>query len=117
MNRSQRGFAAESAAARFLEDFGYKILERNFRTKLGEVDLIAQDGDTVVFVEVRFRANDDFGPATASVDRRKRRKIIKAARLYAQSRSLDCPMRFDVMGFEGPQVTHLPGAFDAEGRA
>jgi putative endonuclease len=80
------GAAAEALAARFLERKGLAIVERNFRCRAGEIDLIARDGRTIVFVEVRFRGSEAFGGARASIDRTKQRRILRAARHYLAAR-------------------------------
>ncbi|MBI5208976.1 MAG: YraN family protein [Elusimicrobia bacterium] len=105
------GDAAEDAAAAYLERQGLRILERNFRRPFGEIDLVARDADTVVFVEVKSRAGRSFGVPEAAVDGRKRRKLVKAAQAWACSRGYDGPMRFDVVAFEGGAVRHIPDAF------
>jgi putative endonuclease len=101
---SDRGQAAEAIAAEFLSGQGLAILHRNFRCRFGEIDLIARDGDAVVFVEVRMRGRADFGGAAESITSRKRARLLKAAGFYlsAQRRTPRC--RFDavlVSGAEG----------------
>ena len=107
------GAKAEDRAAEYLGALGYEVLERNFRAKCGEIDLIARDRDTIVFVEVRARNHPGYGSAAETVDFRKRRKLVNTARLYALLRRLDCPMRFDVIGVEPGRVEHIAGAFEA----
>ena len=110
------GALAEQKAARFLEGLGYEVLERNFRAKVGEIDIIARDGETVVFVEVRARKSNSFGLARETVGAFKRRKLIKTAMIYAQRRGfLDCAMRFDVIAIEAGTLEHFPNAFDSSG--
>ena len=104
---------AEDAAAEHLRKLGYAILERNFRTRLGEIDIVARDGDSVVFVEVRSRADASFGSPQETVGFVKQRRIIKAAAFYAQSRGLDCPMRFDVIAIVAGRLEHITDAFAA----
>lgn len=111
----EKGAQAEEAAARFLEDKGCVILDRNFRSKFGELDLVVRDGDTVAFVEVRSRSDASYGSARETVGPAKRRKIIKAAQYYIQRKVLDCPMRFDVIAIDGSSIEHIPNAFDADG--
>lgn len=97
------GRAAEEAAARFLERQGCRILVANFRAKCGELDLVAQDGEVLAIVEVRYRASDLYGGAAASITRAKRARIIRAARfLLATNPSLaKFPARFDVVEVSG----------------
>lgn len=89
-----RGRAAEALAARHLEDHGLVVLERNFRIRGGEIDLVCRDGRSLVFVEVRLRSRGDYGGAAASITAAKRRRIVLAARHYLAGRpGVDC--RFD----------------------
>lgn len=105
------GDAAEERAVSFLKAKGYAVVERNFRAKVGELDIVARDGETVVFVEVRSRGRTSFASAAETIGRDKRRKLLLAAKLYAQARGLDCPMRFDVLA-EGPDgFEHFEDAF------
>ena len=109
------GALAEEAAARYLAERGLAILGRNYRTRLGEVDLVARDGDTLVFVEVRLRSSDRFGGAAASVGPRKRARIEAAARHYLARLAAEPPCRFDVVTWDGREAAWLRGAFDARG--
>ena len=94
--RQLAGSAAEDLAARYLEARGLVIVDRNWRCRAGEIDLIARDGATLVFVEVRLRTSAAFGGAAASIDRHKQRRILQAARLYLAGRP-DAPCRCDVV--------------------
>lgn len=112
-----RGRIAEDQALAFLREQGLRLLERNFRSRYGEIDLVMEDGRTVVFVEVRFRANPRFGGALASVDRRKQAKLLATAACFLKERRLDRPSRFDVAALSpaagGPSVAWIRGAFEA----
>ena len=110
---TEAGARAERAAEEFLKSRGWRILERNYRTRLGEIDLVARDGDTVVFVEVRARSSTAFGTPQETVTREKRRRLVRTAQAYAQSRRLDVPLRFDVVAFSPEGTLHIPGAFEA----
>lgn len=105
------GRRAEEAAAHRLEELGYVILDRNFRTRRGEIDIIARDGPVMVFVEVKGRSGSTFGGAAGAVGGLKRRRIIGAARAYLAARRLDSPVRFDVIIWEKGRWEHFPGAF------
>lgn len=94
--RQLAGSAAEDLAARYLEAHGLVILDRNWRCRAGEIDLVAREGATLVFVEVRLRTSAVFGGAAASVDAHKQRRILQAARLYLAGRP-DAPCRCDVV--------------------
>ena len=94
------GNEMEALAERHLISAGLRIVERNFRGRFGEIDLIARDGGTLIFVEVRYRRSRQFGGAGASVDFRKQRKLLATANGYLQYRKIDCPCRFDVITIE-----------------
>ena len=111
MNR--RGGPAEELAAAFLERQGLRILERNYRCRFGEIDLVARSGALLVFVEVRARSSDAFGGAAGSITAAKRRRLVAAARHYLAARRVDRACRFDVVLVRGvePQVEWLQDAF------
>lgn len=98
------GRAAEAAAARHLQRLGYRLITANFRDRRGELDLVAQDGDVLAIVEVRYRSSDRYGGAAASITHAKRIRIIRAARmLLATRRELaGLRARFDVVVVSGP---------------
>jgi putative endonuclease len=117
-NSKGQGDAAEDQALHHLQQQGLKLLQRNYRTPGrggGEIDLIMREADgTVVFVEVRQRADASHGGAAASVSLAKQRRIIFAARHYLMRRSgAPPPCRFDVVGLEQGQLQWLRAAFDA----
>lgn len=96
--RHSRGQEAEHQACTFLEAQGLNILERNYRCRQGEIDIIATSQDTVIFVEVRFRKNAQFGSGAESVTRSKQQKLLMAARSYLVRRlKREPPCRFDVL--------------------
>jgi putative endonuclease len=100
----ERGAASEELAATYLKTRGLQVLARNWRCRAGELDLVCLDREVLAFVEVRQRSHGNFGGARASVDHRKRRKLILAARYFLQRHAAwrTRPMRFDVFGVEGP---------------
>ncbi|SFC04381.1 putative endonuclease [Marinospirillum celere] len=102
-----QGQAAEEAACQFLQAQGLKLLKRNFLCKLGELDLIFQDRDSLVFVEVRFRKNNHFGGAAASVTPAKQLKLRRAAQVYLQQVGSTLPCRFDVVAMTHDQQAQL----------
>ena len=112
------GLAAEEAAARFLESRGLAIVARNYRTRFGEVDLVARDGATLVFVEVRKRSWRAYGGAAASVDARKQSRLVAAARHYLARLGAEPACRFDVVTWDGESAAPawIRGAFDLAGR-
>ena len=108
-----RGRDAEAMAAAFLQARGLTILERNYRCRLGEIDLVAREGGTTVFVEVRRRASSAFGDAAASITSAKRLKLLRAARHY-MSRLRTLPeCRFDALLIDGepPCIEWIRNAF------
>ena len=106
------GRAGEVKAAGFLKDKGYKILEKNYKTHIGEIDLIVKDGDTVVFVEVKTRTNDDFGAPSQAVNAKKQQKYYLVAQEYLIKNKLnDIKCRFDVVEIENGQINHIFNAF------
>lgn len=117
--RQQTGAAAEALAAAFLQQQGLALLARNFRVRGGEIDLICEEGQTLVFVEVRLRQRQDFGGAAASITPRKQQRIILATRHYLarqQATNRDC--RFDCLlldRLDASAIVWLKGAFDAGG--
>jgi len=98
--RAEAGARAEALAAAFLVARGLTIVERNFRCRRGEIDLIARDGETLVFVEVRLRSRRDFGGAAASITAAKRARIAAAALFYLGRLPRTPPCRFDAVLFD-----------------
>ncbi len=98
-NKPNRGANAETLACRYLSEQGVKIVERNYRTQRGEIDIIARDEGTLVFVEVRLRSNPGFGGAAQSIDARKQARLISAAQHYLLKKGLTDaqPCRFDAI--------------------
>jgi putative endonuclease len=106
------GGAAEDAAARFLTDRGLEIVGRNFRTRLGEIDLVARDGPVLVFIEVRMRSSAHFGGGAESVSPRKQARIVAASRQYLARLRQEPPCRFDVVTLDTGTPVWLRGAFE-----
>ncbi len=112
-----RGEEYELLACRHLERHGLRLLERNYRVRCGELDLVMADGSVIVFVEVRYRRSTRYGGALASIDVRKQRRLILAAQHYLQARRLgNRPCRFDVVaigpGAAGMDVHWITNAFE-----
>lgn len=113
------GGVGEDLAAVWLKKNGYKIIERNYRCKLGEIDCVAVKDDFLVFIEVKSRKSINFGTPMEAVDRRKRRKMTRLAFHYMLDRRMgETPRRFDVVAVwfnDGPPVVEVfENAFDAE---
>jgi putative endonuclease len=116
--RQHLGESGEEIACRELAARGYAILARRYRTRHGEIDIIARDGDTIVFVEVKLKTTGEFGGAAESVTPWKQRRVVAMAVDYlARNRLTDRPCRFDVVAIDiergAPRVTVIPSAFDA----
>lgn len=115
------GEAAEERALQYLQQHGLRLVERNYRVaagpraRAGEVDLIMRDAEgTLVFVEVRARADASHGGAAASVGAAKQRRLIYAAQHFLLNQATPPPCRFDVIAIEGEQIEWLQAAFNAE---
>lgn len=119
--RQELGKTGEDRAVAALRQLGYAILARRYRTRHGEIDIVARDGPTVVFVEVKARVNAEFGAAAEAVTRHKQARLASMALDYlARHRLTDRPCRFDVVaiddaGSDAPRVTVYRSAFDAGG--
>ncbi|HEX4384122.1 MAG TPA: YraN family protein [Myxococcales bacterium] len=112
--RQRLGDAGEAAAAAFLEAAGYLIIARNHRCRRGEVDLIAEQGEILVFVEVRTRETAAFGGPEETVNFRKQQRVVAAAQDYLmRRRGPPRGARFDVIAVVSGQIAHYPNAFDA----
>ncbi len=113
INRRQTGARYEDLAAAFLESRGYRILERNYRDRLGEIDVIAEDGDYLVFVEVKYRKDTRNGYPEEAVSPKKQQKIRHTALWYLYRRGYreETPCRFDVVSITGEKIRVIRGAF------
>lgn len=115
------GQEGEIAAARYLQQKGYRILAKNLRSSLGELDLVAEDGEVLVFVEVKARQTDRFGGAIHAVDERKQKKLIQLASQYlARHHWMGRACRFDIVLLQGAanadeQIQHIENAFEVPG--
>lgn len=117
MARRELGQRSERTAEDFLQRQRYAILARNYRCRLGEIDLIAQERDILVFVEVRSHTSERFGDSLESITLRKQRQIAKAALDYVMRHRIENrPFRFDVIGIlwdgDTPRISHVKNAFD-----
>src|SRR5512135_340059 len=92
------GKRGEELAAKHLKGLGYDVIEKNYRTQVGEIDIVAKDGGTLVFVEVKSRRDLNFGPPELAVNFHKRRQLSRAALLYmTRKKKVSTPCRFDVV--------------------
>jgi len=112
------GVNGENIAAAYLKKRGYRVLQRNYRKKCGEIDIIACDNDELVFIEVKTRSSAEYGSPFSAVSSRKQKQIIKTAETYlAETDNFDTAARFDVIAIvveQGtePQIDHIVGAFE-----
>ncbi len=115
--RAAAGTAAEERAARYLAERGVRIVLRNWRCRMGEIDLVAREGAALLIVEVRSRVRGEYGGAAASVTFAKRRRIVRAARhlLMLRPDLARLPARFDVIALDGAEgrIEWIRGAFEA----
>ena len=115
-NHLSLGFISEKEACHYLQSKGLKLITQNYRCAHGELDLIMQDNDVLVFIEVRLRSHRHYGDAFESIDSRKQQKLLKSATHYLQKHRLldkiDC--RFDVIGFSNNTIEWIKDAFSYE---
>ncbi|MBR5614478.1 MAG: YraN family protein [Clostridia bacterium] len=116
----QTGQLGEDAAVAFLKSKKYKIIERNYKNKIGEIDIIAKTGEDLVFVEVKTRSSEKFGTPAEAVTYYKKQKIVNAAKWYISQNSTELNIRFDIIevygkvtdsGFDLEKINHLIQVF------
>jgi len=108
INTKKIGDSGEDLAVNFLKKEGYEILERNFRSRFGEIDIVAREGRTVCIVEVKWRKSSKFGSAADAVDLKKQLKLMRMAKHYYLERNITGPIRIDVVAIDGDgQVVNL----------
>ena len=106
------GRAGELKSQEYLKNKGYKILKTNYKSVVGEIDIIAQDNETIVFVEVKTRSSEEYGRPAEAVNLKKQEKYYKVASFYLQrEKKMDAPCRFDVVEIENGQINHILNAF------
>ncbi len=111
-NHIETGKHGEKIACKFLKKNKYKILEKNYKNKIGEIDIIAIDQDTLVFVEVKTKTTEIFGLPREMVDEQKQHKIEQVATVYLMKKRLfNCKLRFDVVEVIDKQVHHIKNAW------
>ena len=115
MQKNTYGKRSEIIASDFLKKKGYKIIELNYKNKIGEIDIIAQDGEYLVFVEVKARFTQGFGNPLEAINLKKQQKIRNVASIYLmQKKKLEKHVRFDaisIIGIEKPEIDHIIDAF------
>ena len=115
-----KGNIGENYAEEYLKSRGYKILKRNYINRFGEIDIIAQKDEYIIFAEVKLRGKSSFVRAKEAVNKAKQRKIVMASVLYLQNRPEEMQPRYDVIAIEVGEngkisLTHIKAAFDTEG--
>lgn len=115
MNKRKAGAAYEQIAADYLKRQGVRIVEQNYRTTQGEVDLIGETKEFLIFIEVKYRKNADFGSPLEAVSKQKQQKISQVARQYCYSKRIQKQVRYDVVGICGEEITWIQNAFEHQG--
>lgn len=114
MSNFELGIWGEKEAVKFLKKKKYKVIEQNYRCKLGEVDIIARQGAYLVFIEVKTRASNRYGLPMEAVDEQKQRKLLLLALYYQKCKGLlDMPVKFDVVQILGDEILLIENAFGA----
>ena len=108
-----KGWMGEDAACAYLQNKGMILLSRRYRSLFGEIDLVMQDGETLVFVEVKARAKARPGTGLYAITPAKQKRMLKAAALYLAEHDCNSPARFDAVEVTASGILHIPGAFDA----
>jgi len=111
MHNRNKGNIGEDRAVAYLQSQGFHVLERNFRTSIGEIDIIARRGEAIHFIEVKYRRGVLFGYGAESVGYHKQKKIHQVATVYLGERLYKVPISFDVVDIMGEEVRHLVGCF------
>lgn len=115
-NSRQIGLDKEKLAAAYLIDLGYAVLTTNFRSRFGEIDIVAMDNGELVFIEVKYRSSERYGSPFDAVDFHKQKKICRTALAYLMLNHIkdDVPLRFDVIGiYRDGSIHHIKNAFSA----
>jgi len=112
------GSKGEDLAVKFLKKRGYKIIAKNYKTPIGEIDIIAEDGSILVFIEVKTRSDNSFGYPFEAVNHRKRQKLKNIALLYLKRQGKEASVRFDVLSIflsnnRTKEIEHIKDAFEA----
>jgi putative endonuclease len=110
--RKKLGNAGEAKAAHYLKKQGYKILKRNYRCPFGEVDIVAQKGDMVAFIEVKTRTSDAFSRPADAVGYERRQRYVRSAKYWFAGRVMDVNVRFDIIEVLPESLNHIINAFE-----
>ena len=111
----KKGLAGEDRACEYLEKKGMVLLERRYRSLYGEIDLVMQDGEILVFVEVKARKNSRYGTGLEAITLGKQKRLLQTAALYLAQTGHNAPVRFDAVEVMPEGITHIANAFEASG--
>jgi len=115
VSKKEIGTEGEDMAVKALKRKGYKIIEKNFRSRFGEIDIVAEERGCLVFIEVKRRSSTAFGGSFGAIDGKKKAHIIRSAQYYLKSHNcLDRKARFDVVGIDGDELKIIRHAFIVE---
>ncbi|WP_457623004.1 YraN family protein [Persephonella sp.] len=115
MEKYKQGKVFEDMAVDHLKNSGYKILERNFQTRYGEIDIIAEKDNQIIIIEVRGKKNTYFGKPEETISRSKIRRILKTTQIYIKSKNLhNRQIRFDIISIVDNNIFHIKNAFDVD---
>ncbi len=112
-NKRALGSRYEQMACAYIEEEGMRVIETNYRTRLGEIDIIARDRNELVFLEVKYRKNRNYGGAESAIPRSKQKTIIQVAKLYMKMHGISPKsfIRFDAVLIDGDEITHIKNAW------
>ena len=111
VGRIELGKRGERQAVRYLKLNGYSIVETNYKNPFGEVDIIAEKGDVIAFIEVKTRQNENYGAPSEAVNSRRRLKYVQAAKYYFYGKQMDRTVRFDIIEILRGEINHIENAF------
>lgn len=113
LHNKELGKKGENAAVRYLKLRRWRIIERNFVSPFGEIDIIARKGDTLAFIEVKTRLTDTYGSPSEAVDNRRKQRYISGANYFLMNKNIDLTVRFDIIEVYRGKINHIKNAFMA----
>lgn len=116
MNTRKIGTTYEEIAANYLQERGVRIIAMNYRISAGEVDLIGEDKENIIFIEVKYRKTASYGEPWEAVSIHKQKKICKVARQYCYSKRIRKQVRYDIISIRGEEITWFQNAFEHVGQ-
>lgn len=106
------GEKAEIAARKFLEKKGYKFIGKNIKYKFGEIDLIMLDQTTYIFIEIKYRSSMSYGGSLLAISNKQIKRLVLSANYYMQKNKINCPARFDFIGYDNEKISWIKNAFN-----